>query len=115
MATERTTFLSFGLFYLCQMTMNGSFSPSQAGELLEFIVAKSANIEPMQPPKIADAKEDARTEANQDAMANASPLAGSATARPGSDVRQQIDVVDEMERQVRDMKNQMSGDTARKP
>ncbi len=55
--TERTTFLSFGLFYLCQMAMNDSIKEPQVEQMIRFLVTESAKIgvnaeaaAPKQPP-----------------------------------------------------------------
>ncbi|HEL5053339.1 TPA: hypothetical protein UOA92_001113 [Stenotrophomonas maltophilia] len=43
-STERTTFLSFGLFYLCQMAMNGSIKEQRIEEMMQFLVTESVKI-----------------------------------------------------------------------
>lgn len=45
-ATERTTFLSFGLFYICQMAMNGTIKDALLEKMLSMIVSTSATLEP---------------------------------------------------------------------
>lgn len=51
-ATERTTFLSFGLFYICQMAMNGSINDAALKDMLSMVVQTSATLKPppVQPP-----------------------------------------------------------------
>ncbi|UNK43737.1 hypothetical protein MNO14_06670 [Luteimonas sp. S4-F44] len=51
-ATERTTFLSFGLFYMCQMAMNKSINDATLKDMLTMVVATSATLKPppVQPP-----------------------------------------------------------------
>ncbi len=51
-ATERTTFLSFGLFYICQMAMNESIDKATLQSMLSMVVQTSATLEPppIQPP-----------------------------------------------------------------
>lgn len=50
-STERTTFLSFGLFYLCQMAMNGSIKEQRIEEMMQFLVTESVKIgDPKQVP-----------------------------------------------------------------
>lgn len=51
-ATERTTFLSFGLFYMCQMAMNKSIGEATLKDMLSMVVQTSATLEPppIQPP-----------------------------------------------------------------
>lgn len=46
-ATERTTFLSYSLFYLCQMAMNDSLKEESVKELVRFMVEESAKISPV--------------------------------------------------------------------
>lgn len=51
-ATERTTFLSFGLFYMCQMAMNKSIDETTLKDMLAMVVETSASLKPppVQPP-----------------------------------------------------------------
>ncbi|WP_369939910.1 hypothetical protein [Xanthomonas medicagonis] len=57
-ATERTTFLSFGLFYICQMAMNGSLDGAALEKMLSMVVATSATLKPApaQPPSLVVAE-----------------------------------------------------------
>lgn len=45
-ASERVTFLSHSLFYLCQMAMNGSLKEAQIEKMMEFMVGEAAKIQP---------------------------------------------------------------------
>lgn len=51
-ASERVTFLSHSLFYLCQLAMNGALEKSQVTEMMQFLVAESAKIAPPPEPVV---------------------------------------------------------------
>lgn len=43
--TERTAFLDFGLFYICQMSANGSLTDSQTAQLVKAVTLAAASLD----------------------------------------------------------------------
>lgn len=43
-STERTAFLDYGMFYICQISANGSISSQETSNLIELLIAASAQI-----------------------------------------------------------------------
>lgn len=113
-ATERTTFLSYSLFYLCQMAMNGSFNATEVGDMFQFIVEQAGRMEPSQPP----ATETVRAKEPKDPTDDGSPRnqANASAETPGqmsAAARQQLSIENGVKQQAQKITDSITGREAK--
>lgn len=113
-ATERTTFLSYSLFYLCQMAMNNSLEPAQVGTMIQFMVEQAAKIEPLQPPKIGTAiAKETQDQTNESLPRSPSSPTEETSAQMSTALRQELNIENGVKQQAQEITDSITGREAK--